>query len=629
MTDVLVPPAVAVLQPWVDNGVLGTAEVQLAAVVAEAVAGEAGAGEVALGVALALWAPQHGHTCVDVDTVAASVDAAVAVTALDDDFGPGVDAPPLPWPSPQRWIGALAASAAVRVVDEVDRRPHLDERPLVLHGRRLYLQRQWFDECTVAAALAGRAGRAGRLDPRPSAAATALDGLLPSVDGGADQHAAAATAGNAALTVIVGGPGTGKTHTVAGLLAAELSADPELRIGLAAPTGKAAARLTEALVATAASASSTGTIGQVAGEQLAGLRAGTVHRLLGPRPDHRSRFQRTAADPLSLDLLVIDETSMLALPLTARLLEAVPDHCRLVLVGDPDQLSSVEVGAVLADVVAAAARPQSPLSSCVVRLTRQHRTGEGSPIGPLAEAIRTGDADAAVDLLVAGDDPRLRFVEVADGTVSRAAVATVLAAVGPDFAAARDAAGDGDLAAAFTAAARARILCTHRRGPFGVTVWNEHVEGNSGDRHRGAGGRRADTTGRALLATRNDVRTGIANGDHGVLVRLGSGSRAVFRRGGELVAFDPAELDAVETAFAITVHKSQGSEYRTVALVHPPAGSPLVSRQLLYTAVTRAAAELVVVASVASIRKAVTTPSRRVTGLVDALAEGDTAGTAG
>ena len=125
--------------------------------------------------------------------------------------------------------------------------------------------------------------------------------------------------------------------------------------------------------------------------------------------------------------------------------------------------------------------------------------------------------------------------------------------------------------------------------------------------------------GRALLATRNDPRTGLVNGDHGVLVRTGRGVRAVFRRDGELVAFDLAELDAVETAYALTVHKSQGSEYDTVAVVHPPADSPLVSRELLYTAVTRTAGQLVVVASVESIRRAVATPTRRVTGLADAL----------
>ncbi len=341
----------------------------------------------------------------------------------------------------------------------------------------------------------------------------------------------------------------------------------------------------------------------------------TVHRLLGPRPDHRTRFRHDADNPLALDLLVVDETSMLALPLTARLLEAVPDECRLVLVGDPDQLTSIEVGAVLGDIVRAA-EAGSPLASRVVRLTRQHRTGTDSPIGPLAEAIRRGDADATIDLLRSGTARQLRFVEVPDGDVPGAAMEAVLAAVGPAYAAARDAALAGDRGAALDGVAAARILCGHRRGPFGVAAWNESVEAFLGSATKAG---RAPVAGRALLATRNDPRTGLVNGDHGVLVRTGAGVRAVFRRNGELVAFDLAELDAVETAYALTVHKSQGSEYATVAVVHPPADSPLVSRELLYTAVTRTAGQLVVVASVESIRRAVTTPTHRVTGLADAL----------
>ena len=258
------------------------------------------------------------------------------------------------------------------------------------------------------------------------------------------------------------------------------------------------------------------------------------------------------------------------------------------------------------------------LAGSVVRLVRQHRTAADSPIAPLAEAIRRGDADAAVDLLREARDPRLRFVEIADGTMSADAADAIFGAVGPAYSAAHDAAVAGDRSAAFTAAVAARILCAHRRGPFGVTAWNDLVETHlAGGAVTGA----AALAGRPLLATRNDPRTGLANGDPGVLVRAGAVARAVFRRGSELVAFDLAELDAVDTAYALTVHKSQGSQYDTVALVHPPSTSPLVSRELLYTAITRSSSQLLVVASVAAIRRAVTTPTRRVTGLAEALAE--------
>jgi exodeoxyribonuclease V alpha subunit len=618
--SVFVPAAVAGLRPWVEAGVLGSAEVHAATAIVEAVtpASVAPTGhdlELVLGAALALWAPLHGHACVDLATVA---DDAVADATRRSWRGDGAEQPvdlPLPWPDPARWRDSLADSPAVRSVDGPDPEPVVDDRPLVLAGRRLYTQRQWIDECLVAAFLTARA----TAPPAPASvvAEAALAELLPALDGGETnlQYGAARAAMTGALSVIAGGPGTGKTFTVGCLLAAELTANSQLRVGLAAPTGKAAARLTEAIEATAPPGS---------------CRASTIHRLLGPRPDHRTRFHHHRGCPLPLDLVVVDETSMVPLPLMARLVEALPDTCRLVLVGDPDQLESVEVGAVLGDVVRAAAASGSPLATSVVRLQRQRRTAAESLIGPLADAVRDQRPDAVLELLTAspaGSD--VRYVPVPDGTADLAvALGAVRDVVAAPLLAAVEAARHGDGAGALDRLDTVRILCAHRRGPYGVETWNRHVQGwlfGAVSPLLAPGSR--DYAGRALLATRNDPRTGIANGDTGITANLAVDGgparlRAVFRRGGEVVSFAPAELDELETAFAMTVHKTQGSEYDTVVLVHPPSDSPLVGRELLYTALTRAARRLVVVGSEESIRAAVTTPARRVTGLADALTVG-------
>ncbi len=359
------PTGASVLQPWIDAGVFGATEVHAAALVGDIAGAEATdrAGDVVLAFALAMWAPQHGHSCIDLDTVADIVAAEQAIAAADAGLDEGATVP-LPWPVPDAWVAALRASRAVREVSAIDPVAVLDEHPFVLFGRRVYTQRQWVDECAVATAVRRRASRT----VTPMLATSVLDRLLPpQVEGTANrQHAAATVASAALLTVVAGGPGTGKTHTVANLLAAELAGSPGLRVRLAAPTGKAASRLSEAVAATAELALEAGDLDTEVAARLGGLEATTVHRLLGWRPDSGTRFRHDAANPLDVDLLVVDETSMLALPLTARLLAALPDECRLVLVGDPDQLRSIEVGTVLADLVdrrparRAARRPRRP-----------------------------------------------------------------------------------------------------------------------------------------------------------------------------------------------------------------------------------------------------------------------------
>ena len=305
---------------------------------------------------------------------------------------------------------------------------------------------------------------------------------------------------------------------------------------------------------------------------------------------------------------------MVSLPLLARLCEAVRPDARLVLIGDPDQLESVELGAVLGDLVGAAAGGTGPLAGRVVRLQRGHRFGGASPIATLADAVRRGDADGAVEWVRAGA-PIVRFVETSS-PLEPAVVAEVEAVVSPVLAQVQSAAEAGQAEQALTAAAQARILCAHRQGQFGVSTWNQLAERwMCGP----AGASAVWYPGRLLLATRNDPRLGLSNGDTGVVIRDGGRLLAVFRAALGIQHFEPVQLDAIETAYAMTVHKSQGSEYPTVVMVLPPPTSPLVGRELLYTGVTRAKEMLLVVGAEASLRLAVETPAHRMTGLTDAL----------
>jgi exodeoxyribonuclease V alpha subunit len=308
---------------------------------------------------------------------------------------------------------------------------------------------------------------------------------------------------------------------------------------------------------------------------------------------------------------------MVSLPLLARLLEAVRPDSRLVLIGDPDQLESVELGAVLGDIVKAASMadsdvPSSALAGHLVRLIRGHRFGGNSPIALLADAV--------IDQLMVGegadvDGSSVRFVRTANplDPVSVSAVESVIA---PVLANVREAAESGRAEDALRYVSEARILCAHRLGPFGVKTWNQLAESWM----CGEGGPDGIWyAGRPLLATRNDQSLGLSNGDTGVVIRDGEHLIAVFDSALGVLRFDPVQLVDIQTAYAMTVHKSQGSEYDTVVMIMPPITSPLVGRELVYTGVTRAKKHLLVVGSEATVRLAAETPARRMTGLTESL----------
>jgi exodeoxyribonuclease V alpha subunit len=579
-----------------EAGVLAAADVHVALRLARL--GEEQADDVLLAVALAVRAPRLASVCVDLATVR---DTAAA------DLEASVDLQALPWPALEGWLEALAASPLVAVGERAP-----DERTLRLVGTTLYLDRYWREERQVAADLLTRApALAGGVDETTLAAG--LDALLGA---GADdlQREASAVAVRRLLAVIAGGPGTGKTTTVTRIVAlldqqARASGKPLPLVALAAPTGKAAARLQEAVHEAARSLPPD----LVAPERMLGLRASTIHRLLGARPDSDSRFRHDRSSRLPHDVVMVDETSMVSLSLMARLLEAVRDGARLVLVGDPQQLASVEAGAVLGDVVGAPA-----LDDSTVVLRTGHRFAGG--IAELADAVRSGDAAGALGALASGRDG-IRWIDAdvagAEASPELAPVRELAVDAGRAVTAA---AASGDGAAALAALGSFRLLCAHRRGPYGVATWNAAVA-----RWLGADGAGGEPwyPGRPLLVTQNDHSLRLYNGDSGVVVARGDGGvAAVFERDGGLYAVSPARLGGAQTVYAMTIHRSQGSQFDAVAVLLPDAASRILTRELLYTAVTRARHAVLVCGTEATITAALRRPAARASGLRRALRRG-------
>jgi exodeoxyribonuclease V alpha subunit len=581
-------------------GVLELADVHTATTVTR-ITGETDE-RVALALALAVRALRLGSVCVDLTTVADDV-----FEATEE----GLEVAELPWPDPTEWLAGCRASRAL-----ADGPDAPDGRPLRLVAGNLYLERYWRQEEAVRGQLVDR-----RSAPPPPVdedrLTAALDRLFTGEgldDGEPDlQRRAAEVSARQWVTVLAGGPGTGKTTTVAKVLAM-LGDQPGRapRIALAAPTGKAAARLSEAL----ADARNRLAPDDVA--RVADLSAVTLHRLLGWLPGTRGRFRHHADNRLPYDVVVVDEMSMVSLTLMARLLEAVRSDARLLLVGDPDQLSSVEAGAVLADITSAlgavAGPPDDgvPTTSPVVRLERTWRYG--GAIEDLARAVRASDGDAAMEVLRRGAEDVV-FVETDLAPARPDGIEPLAAAVADAGAALRSAAAAGDVAGALTALDRHRLLCAHRHGPFGVSRWSTEAERWLAEAVPGYGEDGEWYLGRPLLVTVNDYDLNLFNGDTGVVVADGGGVRAAFGRGSAPMLVSPVRLDAVQTTHAMTVHRAQGSQFDVVSFVLPPPDSPLLTRELLYTAVTRASHRVQVFGSEDAVRRAVARPANRASGL--------------
>jgi exodeoxyribonuclease V alpha subunit len=586
--------ASGLLREFNEAGVIDAADVHVARELGR-LSGESD-DAVLLAAALAVRGPRLGHVHVDLGQIrdTAAVDAEEPV-----------DLATLAWPEPGAWIARVSASPLVAAGDAAGAGVH----PLRLVGSWLYLDRYWAEEVQVARALRGLGAEtvsgvdAGLLD----------DGLarLFAADPDGRQALAAVTAVRRRLAVVAGGPGTGKTTTVARIVAllceqAAASGAPFPLIALAAPTGKAAARLEEAVHAEGAGLD----VGAEVRERLLGLPAFTIHRLLGWRPGSNSRFRHDRDQRLAHDVVIVDETSMVSLSLMARLIEALRSGARLILVGDPGQLASIEAGAVLGDIVGPA-RPRHGAGEGIVVLDRVHRFGGG--IARLATAIRTGDGDAVMELLRGGlDDVRWLDVDVA----TEDALPDVRT---PALSAARrtvEAAQAGHAGEALEALGAFRILCAHRRGPYGVATWTARMESWLSAELPGFDPEDRWYVGRPLLVNENDYELRLNNGDTGVVVRTAEDRVAcAFARGKQTIQYSPSRLGALDTVYAMTIHKSQGSQFDAAAVLLPEPGSRILTRELLYTAATRARHRLILAGTEAAIRAAVARPVARASGL--------------
>lgn len=526
-------------------------------------------------------------------------------------------------PSPKAVADALGAAKVVGKPGEF--------HPLILdEANRLYLYRYWEYEQKLADALRARAQDLTEIDASKIKEAMAQYFDLQS--GSPDwQSIAAAVALSKKIAVISGGPGTGKTHTI-GIILALLNEQLESpAIKLTAPTGKAAVRLRESIKKLTAERTFPEEVQQCIPDE-----ATTIHRLLGWKR-FSPYFRHSAVNPLDADVVVVDEASMVALPLMAKLVQALPEHARLILLGDQYQLASVEAGSVLADICDAGDGGFSPkltgaiqkitgyeinpntesassteLNDCVVQLKKNFRF-KGGGILELSEAVNAGDTDAALEVLKTS---KYNDVEWHDYKTTNFWQRTI--------AAFKDFSANIEPEAIFKQFEDFRILCAVREGPQGVRQINHLIERAVKEKMKIA--RTAEWyPGQPLLITKNDYTLELFNGDVGIILPDRDNSeklRAHFQTPEGEKKLRPFRLPEHEVAYAMTVHKSQGSEFERVILLLPEKDSPVLTRELIYTAITRASQKVEIWGSEDIFRAAVSRPTLRRSGLKDAFLNG-------
>ncbi|NDU86286.1 MAG: exodeoxyribonuclease V subunit alpha [Ferrovum sp.] len=583
-----------------------------------------------------------GHTCLEVNQIAFN-DPTESLQASTTPVSP-----PPPHLVPI-WLNALKHCVLVGT-------PSTLTPPLVLQGSRLYLRRYWHFETMVAQELRLRTESTAPMTPDADLAHHWINQLFPATVRSPVtpdwQKVACVLALKGRFTVITGGPGTGKTHTAARLLTLLLALTPHartMRIALAAPTGKAAARLNQAIFS--ALHELTPRLEKVLdlSPLIAHLSpACTLHSLLGARFGTR-QWRHHGANPVALDLLIVDEASMIHLEMMATLLQAIPPHCRLILMGDKDQLSSVEAGAVLGDLCELAEqgnyRPEtlsaiqhlsgvelppefmnpqgSNLSQHLVMLRHSHRFG--SAIGQLACAVNAGDEATVLNCLHQGESTGVRWIPRGEPSLfAHLALDSKQTNYFAFFQCIQSRPKEPDqqeswIRKVITTFDRFRFLCAVHDGPWGVNTLNQMVEQqltafewikSQGEWYEG----------RPVLVTQNDHELGIFNGDIGITLRVvpeKSPLRVFFVTNEGIRSVSISRLNQVATAFAMTVHKSQGSEFEHTCLILP-GNHTNVTRELIYTGITRARAALTLITdSPQTLTQGIARRVQRSSGLLD------------
>jgi len=553
-------------------------------------------------------------------------------------------------------------------------------QPLVLKGENLYLARYYFYEHKVLEQIQARLNYENQIND--SELKQVLDLLFVPLENQIDwQKVAAASACLQNFAVITGGPGTGKTTTVTKLLSALLSLNPELSIALAAPTGKAAARMTESIRGAKARA----TEGSLPHAERIPDASFTLHRLLGWTP---RGFRYNARQHLPFDCVVVDEASMVDLPMMSHLLAALAPSARLILLGDRDQLASVEVGSVLADLCDAGEKhgPQpefaqrlrtitgydldayiehnnKPLQNAVAELRVSHRFDASSGIGQLAKAVNEGNESAALNAFNTFTDIAFNELDestepfwqqaawkqqIKDGFKCYAKALKQAAALNPetalsqasvadefasDMSSVTSSPADEQAKAVFTAFDQFQVLVALRQGPYGVEQVNHHIASllrsigvfnASTDSKEQAYKNVSDSPwyiGRAIIVNKNNYDLGLFNGDIGIALpdETGQLKVAFLSSEGGVRWLLPSRIPAHETAFAITVHKSQGSEFTQLCLLLPNKWKNVITRELIYTAITRAKKEFVLYSSQACWQQGISSRVERASGLRESL----------